>query len=1237
MDPQLAKEFSQNLDGTYTYLGTSMDKLVAAIQENSEATLESSKVQLKTKVDAADVMDLMKKESTVVNGAELNLDITNSAGWDADQKSTYLTYITKAFKESGMDISQLGIAGYSNDTDLSKLKPEDIDKIVKSLMEIEQNQEGNQKDLEKTLRSAMALSYKSQSASSNANAMGALRSKVVVDGKLDADFLTEYEARMEAIISNATEAGVDENLIAQYSALYENITELAPKNGEAVDATYQSWLDTSYKLADTIGRVEEAQKRVNEEAEKAKTSYDYLALVAESIEISTREVSKAERELTRKLDIGAASRVDVVENVIKQITEYTQQIQDISDEQDAIKNTLIDRFNNNAFAEYVGFDTTTGEIVVDWTQVNEAFGNNQAQMDAFDQFYEGIVSLRDTYYDNQETLKDIQDSVEELAKTGESEYASLWSQVRDGMITERQEQIDELTSINDTLGTVNQTIKDKMDEQIQEARQARENEKAQGDLLDKKAQLEALQRDSSGANAAQIAALQKELGQSEQSYQDSLIDQSLQKLDQSNQEAQQQRERQISLMEQQLSIWSSSPASWQEALAVLNQGLSSDNWLNTQMGALLQKTASYEQMNALEQQGWLIEQNGYIAMAQAYHDGTTANGESISGAVSNAQTALIESNSAGFGNNVDATTTLATAVNTGMAGIVTSLIGEEGGVSVKDALIGANGLQTSVQDTTNALTGAGGVKDSVTSVNNSLTGEDGVNDSIADVNASVSGVDVAISGAGGVTASVQSTTASVNTVNDSLTGSGEKTVLGGLGKNKDSIDDVKDEITSAFFDEGKGVLTDETQGMAALAQAQIDAKAELEKMNLTNQVVAVGDRKDQIMSTKMSKEEFMKDYGDASTAQLMTGGYSKGTNGKATEEEWKKYETEFRAERKEETLSKGYKLTADDFKGKSKDELLDTYGYATYADYEKDYNLRNPGSTANTTGVTNTEEQNKAIIEGAKALNNRRGGVTAFISASEDDARYADYRAAKKNYIKYGGDEAAFKTKVLEYLRTDAGKKLITGGSIDGVSVDGANNGGAWDTIGAWLDGTEYEAVYGGRSDTRAAPSTTQQGLIDSMMSGQSPKDGWLCMVEGQPFIYDSTYSGWSKFDYNKDSGTYDGSNALRNKYLSKLRAFETGGVADFTGPAWLDGTKSRPEYVLNAEQTQRFFNLVDVLDSLDSSSVSSSNGDNYFDINITVDSISDDYDVDQMAQRIKEIIYEDSMYRNVNAINQIR
>ena len=108
----------------------------------------------------------------------------------------------------------------------------------------------------------------------------------------------------------------------------------------------------------------------------------------------------------------------------------------------------------------------------------------------------------------------------------------------------------------------------------------------------------------------------------------------------------------------------------------------------------------------------------------------------------------------------------------------------------------------------------------------------------------------------------------------------------------------------------------------------------------------------------------------------------------------------------------------------------------------------------------------------------------------------------------------------------------------------------------------------------------------------------------------------------------------------SDVKAYKKGGLADFTGPAWLDGTKSKPELVLNAQDTQNFIALKDVLSDLMSSNFSSNTpkgGDNYYEVNIQVDELSNDYDVDQLAARVKKIINDDGRYRNVNSIKLMR
>ena len=104
------------------------------------------------------------------------------------------------------------------------------------------------------------------------------------------------------------------------------------------------------------------------------------------------------------------------------------------------------------------------------------------------------------------------------------------------------------------------------------------------------------------------------------------------------------------------------------------------------------------------------------------------------------------------------------------------------------------------------------------------------------------------------------------------------------------------------------------------------------------------------------------------------------------------------------------------------------------------------------------------------------------------------------------------------------------------------------------------------------------------------------------------------------------------------MKYYKTGGLADFTGPAWLDGTPSKPEYILNATQTERFFSLVDILEGYDTKASSTNNKNEIsVDVDINVESISSDYDVEQMANKIRSMLYDDAMYRNVNNINLTR
>lgn len=122
---------------------------------------------------------------------------------------------------------------------------------------------------------------------------------------------------------------------------------------------------------------------------------------------------------------------------------------------------------------------------------------------------------------------------------------------------------------------------------------------------------------------------------------------------------------------------------------------------------------------------------------------------------------------------------------------------------------------------------------------------------------------------------------------------------------------------------------------------------------------------------------------------------------------------------------------------------------------------------------------------------------------------------------------------------------------------------------------------------------------------------------------------------------TVDGSFGPDTLKKAKLYKYKKGGLAPFTGPAWLDGTRSKPELVLNATDTKNFIQLKDILSSIMKGGVfdtaTAVAGDTNYEININVDHINNDYDVDKIANRVKKIIVQDSSYRNVTSVRKFR
>ena len=250
-----------------------------------------------------------------------------------------------------------------------------------------------------------------------------------------------------------------------------------------------------------------------------------------------------------------------------------------------------------------------------------------------------------------------------------------------------------------------------------------------------------------------------------------------------------------------------------------------------------------------------------------------------------------------------------------------------------------------------------------------------------------------------------------------------------------------------------------------------------------------------------------------------------------------------------------------------------------------------------------------------------------------------NYLNLLEQYTALGGSELDFNTLIQEGYGEVATGDFPGGGGIAVSKIKRYGNSG-WYQAKLKIDGdsAEYTIAIPSDRDSYDKYGVTTKQINE--LSGQIPSNGWTAMYNGIPYVYhggawrpiETGHTGPDAWKFNT------GAQVLEEAMKKRLTQYKTGGTIDFTGPAWLDGTPSKPEYILNSAQTERFFSLVDVLERFDSDTKSKKHsGDNYFDIEINVEKLENDYGVEQVADKIRRMIYDDAAYRNVNTINHIR
>lgn len=119
---------------------------------------------------------------------------------------------------------------------------------------------------------------------------------------------------------------------------------------------------------------------------------------------------------------------------------------------------------------------------------------------------------------------------------------------------------------------------------------------------------------------------------------------------------------------------------------------------------------------------------------------------------------------------------------------------------------------------------------------------------------------------------------------------------------------------------------------------------------------------------------------------------------------------------------------------------------------------------------------------------------------------------------------------------------------------------------------------------------------------------------------------------------TYNGKRVVKDPKTGDWKYYAKGGLVDFTGPAWVDGTKSAPEAFLNAKQTALIGDFAKMLEkvylnipsmpAIDYDGTGGGSNISVGDIIVNVDSLSSDEDYEDMAARVMDTI-ADELTRN--------
>ena len=362
--------------------------------------------------------------------------------------------------------------------------------------------------------------------------------------------------------------------------------------------------------------------------------YDKFYNLTETINKNLREREKLERTYNKLLreQKHILNTIDYEKNLSDQIGNLKQQADKLRREY-ALQSTMYSgkgnelqsyMAKNSSMRKYGYYDAASQQIVIDWNAINKVKNDEKGQK--IEDYIGKLEELRDAMWDAEDAMLDAEEQIEEMKEDLREKleelkqaYLDFEDRIVEALVAQRQAEIDELQEVYDLMSESNNSVLSAIQEVISEQRRLRELEEQKADIEEMQRRLAMLRQDTSGASDLEIKALEEQIGDAQQSYTDSLIDQAIDEMGTANEKAEEQRQQQIDLLQHQLDWDKENGKFWTQVNELLSTAINPDGSLNNNspLVELLKSTEGYKAMSEFGKQNWWTNLQKTVAEAMA--------------------------------------------------------------------------------------------------------------------------------------------------------------------------------------------------------------------------------------------------------------------------------------------------------------------------------------------------------------------------------------------------------------------------------------------------------------------------------------------------------------------------------------------------------------------------------------------------------------------------------------------